>query len=172
MILALLSFGCPRPTTLSVPSVRDAEPDAPATKRTPIVGPRYWTEPGGLCLEVPPGWTGTAGRPPLLLDIEQPTTGFGFQLRAWPATEAVPPREGYDVLFEDGDGFRTVPILGDDTATRTWLSSDASGAMITSWSGPLGDRIVEVAILTPLGRATEGRRAVGEVVRGLCKTWL
>lgn len=161
--------GCPRPPQVeSVPPPVDPDPDPEPGL---ITGPRYWSEPGGLCLEVPEGFSGSTGGPPLLLELEQTGTGFALEIRAWPVGEPPPGRPGHTVLFEDPAGYRAVPILGRDAGSRTWIG-DADGRTVTSWFAPLGDRVVEVSILAPPGRSTEARAALDPLVQALCTTWL
>jgi hypothetical protein len=164
--LVLACRGSHRDTV--VPDVRPPAPEAEAEARASVVGPRYWTEPGGLCLEIPEGWSGTTGPPPEVLALTQSGTGFGLEIRTWAAGDALPPREGFRISFEDPGGFRTVPLLAPGAATRTWESDDPTGPTIQAWYGELNGRSVEVAASFPLGRITEGREVVDPLLRGVC----
>lgn len=157
------AVGCRPPAP---PPVVAPAPAGPAEEvRASVVGPVTWTESGGLSLDVPYGWSGTAGSPPVLLDLIQAETGFGLQIRAWLVGEEAPPRLGYAVLFEDVGAYRTVPVFDGVGGTRTWQADD--GRTIQAWYGDLGNRTVEVALLFPLGRATEGRAATEVLLRSL-----
>lgn len=166
MILWLL-IGCPKKTASPLD---DAPTVSDAVRRTPVAGPRYWSESGGLCMEVPAGWSGTAGPPPLLLELEQAGTGFRFELTASP-TDRGPDREGLFLLFDDAQAYRAVPILAPDAGSRTWQSLDPAGPTVQSWSNVIGGRWVEVAATYPLGFATEGRSVVEPLFQALCTTW-
>ena len=163
-------LGCPKPAAPEV--VAPLPPVEPTEEaRASVVGPRYWTEPGGLCLEIPEGWSGTTGPPPDVLDLTQADTGFGLQIRTWDPGTELPPRQGFTVAFEDPGGFRTVPLLAPGASTRTWQSDAPTGPTIQAWYGEVNGRSVEVAATFPLGRLTEGREVVDPLLRGVCTTW-
>lgn len=163
-------FGCPKPPALVAPPA-PAPVAAPATDRTPILGPKYWSEPGGLCLEVPEGFSGTTGPPPLLLDLVQIDTGFGFQIRVGAAEAELPPRPGFSVLFDSpGGSYRSVPILAPGAISRSWIAEGPDGTVVRTWSNRLGERMVEVAAVYPQGRVTEGTDALEPVLESVCRT--
>ncbi|MEQ1504376.1 MAG: hypothetical protein ABMB14_19200 [Myxococcota bacterium] len=168
-MIGWLLAGCPHPPA-PVP-VEPTAPEVPVAERSPITGPAYWSEPGGLCLEVPAGWTGSTGASPDLLTLVQDRTGFGFEIRGWPVAEPTPPRPGWTVSWEDTGAWRTVPILATATGTRTWQSDEGDGRAIQSWYGPLGDRTVEIAAVYPPGRTIEGRDVIEPLLHALCTTW-
>jgi hypothetical protein len=123
-----------------------------------------------LCLEVPAGWSGTSGPPPLLLQITQPESGFGLELSTW-TSEPLPPRQGFSLLFDDQSAYRSIPIFPDGALVQSWLADDPTGPMIQTWSGPVGDRMLEVAASYPLGRTTEGELVIQPLIEAICTTW-
>jgi hypothetical protein len=167
MTLLALLLGCPKPP--AAPPLETPRVPADEVRRTPVAGPRYWTEGGGLCLEVPVGWTGTTGPAPLLLELEQEGTGFRIEVLAWDGRDAPADREGYVVMFDDAGAYRTVPILT-PSGSRTSEALDPGGDSVHAWYAPLNGRLVEVAAVLPAGRATEGLAAVEPVLRALCTT--
>lgn len=169
MTLLLLLAGCPgkAPPVERVP--RDQRPE-PVQQRQPIEGPRYWTEPSGLCLEIPDGWSGTTGPPPLVLELVQKETGVGLLVRTWPAQEPMPAHEGYQLVFEDDGQYRSVPLLAPYAASKTWQSDDPLGPTLQAWYGSIDHLAIEVAVTYPLGKATEGRSVVDPLLQGLCWT--
>lgn len=165
-------LACRRHAGLVVLETAASVVDEPAEEvRAVVVGPRYWTEAGGICLEIPQGWSGTTGPPPDVLRLAQDGTGIGFEIRTWTPGADVPPREGFVVSFEDSGGFRTVPILAPGASTRTWQSDDPEAPTIQAWYGELNGSSVEIAGSFPPGRLTEGREVVDPLLRGVCTTW-
>jgi hypothetical protein len=171
-VILWLAAACPKPVEVLVePSPVPAL--APPSDRTPILGPRYWSEPGGLCLEVPEGFSGTTGPPPLVLDLAQLGTGFSIQIRVSPAAEPLPDRAGFTVLFDSpGGSYRSVPILAPGAVSRTWLADDPAGPIIRTWSNRLGDRNVEVAAIYPRDRVSAGEQLLEPLLDSMCRTTL
>jgi hypothetical protein len=165
-----LVVGCPRPQPVKAPRA-PPRPVAAAPIRVPVTGPTYWSEAGGLCLEVPQGYRGTTGPPPDLLELSKGDTGFELEIHVFPPGDPPAERPGFELLFEDRGGYRTIPILGEGSASRSWISVDPDGPMAQSWFGPLGDRTVEVVLVYPHGRAIEGEDALAPIVASLCTTW-
>lgn len=164
-------IGCPRPPA-PLPVAEPVAGPASPSARAAVDGPRFWTEDGGLCLQVPDGWSGTSGPAPLVLELVQRGTGFRFEVRA--LDDAVPPpsqRAGFVLQFEDDGSYRTVPVLA-RAASRAWTSVDPGGPMAFAWYGPLDGRTVEVTVILPAGRATEGLAAVEPLLTGLCRETL
>lgn len=159
-------LGCPKPP--SGPPVVGGVAQGPELARSPIAGPRYWAEPGGLCLEIPDGWSGTIGPEPLLLVLED-ADGVRFQVTA---RDALPPdeRPGFTLTFSDDGSYRTVPILT-PSATRTWQEDAPLGRTLQGWYGEVAGRMVGVEAIYPFGHATNGRDRVDPLLRALCTTW-
>lgn len=161
-----LLAACPKPA--AGPPPLDGAGLGPTSVRAPIAGPRYWAEPGGLCLEIPAGWSGTTGPEPHLLILED-EDGIRFEVTA---TAGPPPdeRPGHVSTFADDGSYRTVPILT-PSATRTWREDAPLGRTVQGWYAPLGGRLVGVEVSYPFGHATDGRDRVDGLLRGLCTTW-
>ncbi len=171
----VLAMGCPRqspppPPPFDLPA---PAPDGvqPIERRNPVRGGEYWTEPGGLCLEVPDAWSGTSGPEPRLLDLVNEPTGVRFEVYAW-AEGSPDPAEGpgWVLAFEDDEGYRTVPILS-PASTATWHTEQDDGPTRQTWSGSLGERSVRVAATYPFGSSVVGRDAVEPLLRALCTTF-
>jgi hypothetical protein len=162
-----LWLGCPRQAPAPEPARRPDNVE-PSAQREPIEGPHYWTEPSGLCLEIPDGWAGTVGPPPLVLELAQRDTGFGLMIRTWPAHEPMPDREGFWLSFEDDGQYRTVPLLAPHAATKTWQSEDPLGPTVQAWYGSIDHLAIEIAVSYPMGRATEGRSVVDPLLQAIC----
>lgn len=143
------------------------EPVPVVEARLPVTGPVTWRMGGapGLCLAVPPGWTGTTGPPPLVLEIED-AAGERVALSVSPAPFPSE-REGYQLLFEDDGAYRTVPLL-EGGGSRSWQSVDPYGPFVQAWYGRVGGAEVEVAVTTPLNGATAGYDALHALIRTLC----
>lgn len=175
-MIALWLAACAKPPPVPVaaeaPAAEAPAPVAPAPSadRVPILGPRYWSEPGGLCLDkLPEGFSGTIGPPPVVLDVQDPD-GFGFQIRVGPADEPLPERTGYALLFESTGSYRSVPLLAPNAVSRTWVADPGDGEVIQTWSNRLGNRTVEIAAVYPRGRVTEGEAALAPLLAALCQT--
>lgn len=158
-------MGCPKP--ISAPEIEQPSLPDELLRRRPIDGPVRWDEPGGLCLDIPEGWSGTSGSPPVLLDLVQADSGFGLAIRTWSPGQTPPLLDGFYVVFEDEGIYRTVPLLP-AAGTRTWASEDPDGPTVQTWYGQLGERIVEIAASCPIDRFTEGRAVIDALVREIC----
>lgn len=165
-------LACARPAPPAAPAPEPAPAPSAPSDRAPIKGPSYWTEPGGLCLEVPPGFSGSSGAPPLVLDLAQ-EGGFGVQIRVGPAGQPLPERHGFHVLFESpGGSYRSVPVLAPGASSATWGTDDPSGPLVQTWTNDIGGRAVEVAAIYPHGRLTEGELVLEPLLDSVCRTTL
>ncbi|MEZ4323179.1 MAG: hypothetical protein R3F61_37290 [Myxococcota bacterium] len=127
------------------------------------VGPGEWSG-GGLALFVPPGWSGSAGPEPLLLHIQNETTGVSVDLLGF-TTPLGRPRSLPDdeCGFVDNQRFRTVPALGlSQTATCT---GDAGVRQV--WWAELDGREVHVEAVYPPGRMIRGRQTITPMLEAL-----
>jgi len=149
-----------------------AMPPGDAIERSAEVEPgSYWTEPGGLCLEVPEDWGGRSGTPPHVLGLSHPSTRTRFDVYAWPMQEREPPvGDEWTLEFEDPDGYRTVPILS-PAATATWRSRQPKGPTMTTWTGVVGDRRVRVQATFEFGHSVQGLDEVERLLEALCTTF-
>ncbi len=169
LVVALL-VGCPAKRKPEAPEAPTADVDPTAARRTPVEGGRYWTEPGGLCLEVPQDWSGTAGPAPHLLSLRHPS-GVALDLYAWPREQAPSDeRAGWLLVFADDDCYRAVPILT-PSGTATWRLDGEQGPTITAWRAELAGRWVSVEATFPFGEATAGLDVVEPLLKGLCTTF-
>lgn len=166
VLLALV--GCPSARKQGPVAPTQLEPVSSQPIRTPVAGPERWTEPGGLCLGVPAGWTGTAGPAPELLELSH-ESGVELAVRTWSTlypTPAVPP--GFELFFDDDDTYRAVPALRGG-GTWTWVSLDPQGPLIQGWYASEADRVVAVQVTYPFGKVTVGRSTVDPLLGGLTR---
>ncbi|MEM6931483.1 MAG: hypothetical protein AAF602_31425, partial [Myxococcota bacterium] len=154
LLIGLAACGRKQPPP-QLPPVVAPPPDA-ATPRLTVDGGSYWTEPGGLCLEVPDDWGGTSGSAPHLLALRHVSTDTEFDVFAW-ASDLPEPQMGDAWLleFEDADGYRTVPILS-PAATATWRTRQSKGRTRTTWRGAVGKRRVRVQATFAFGQSVQG----------------
>lgn len=167
-LLGLL--GCPRTVPPPAPPAPQVEAQDPVPSRTPVPAGASWSEPGGLCLEVPATWSGSSGPPPHLLALSHEGSGVRLDLFAWSTSEPAPdePSEWELVFFDDG-GYRTVPLLS-PSSTSTWATGEPQGPTRQSWSGQLGERTVRVEATYPFDWAVAGRDLVEPLLEALCST--
>lgn len=156
----LLALGCRRPA----PPTASFEPgevvaldgqlfDAAGTAP---VGPGPWSA-HGLTLDVPAGWSGSAGPPPRLLTLQAARARSTFTVEA----RAAPSELDADCYFDGVGDFRTVPALG---VARTRSCVTATEVRQTWWADGL---VVEVS--WPLGAAVLGRQEVAPLLEGLTR---
>ncbi|HHO52800.1 MAG TPA: hypothetical protein ENK18_18475 [Deltaproteobacteria bacterium] len=165
-LLGLLS--CPRSAPPPVAPVPQAPVEDDAPRRTDV-GAGAWSEPGGLCLEVPPSWEGTSGPPPHLLALRHAPSGVRLDLFAWSAAQQAPDPGDWELVFSDDGGYRTVPLLS-PSSTATWATSEPQGPTRQTWSGQLGQRRVQVAATYPFDWSVAGRDLVEPLLEALCST--
>ncbi len=161
----------PAPVAASQSGTAGEEGPRPAPRLTVEPG-SYWGEAGGLCLEVPVGWRGSAGSEGPLLDLKHEASGVRFRVFAWSATDP-PPGDldvGWVLHFSDDGGYRTVPILS-PASTSTWRASAQPGPTRQTWTGAVGGRTVRVEATYPFGASVSGRDEVEPLLEALCTTY-
>lgn len=170
VILALAGCRKPAPPPVLVDAEAAVEPGAGL--RTPFEGPGYWSEAGGLCLDVAEGWVGDTGPPPHVLSLGHTASGVRFDVRAYPIGGPTPDerRPGFAVVFEDEASYRKVPILFPG-GTRTWAADLPGGVVSQEWFGEVGTRVVYVELTYPHGQMVAGRDLAAPLLSGLCTVW-
>ncbi len=156
-------------------ALEPSEPTPPAEETPPsgaararVKGPSDWSEPGGLCMAIPAGWSGTAGSPPDVLALDAEEGGVHLEVHALPFGSApTVDRPGLLLAFEDLDSYRTVPLLA-PSSLRSWQPIDPSGPLVMAWWNDVGDRTVSVEATFPNGRSTEGLDRVQPLLEALC----
>ncbi len=152
---------------------RGQVPDAPVTATVgqidvagSIVGPTRWTEgvPGGLCWDIPVGWTGRVDGGVSLTD----ETGIQATLATatWPGPAASDP-PGATRVYEDAESWRRVPVLF-PASTSSWRTAQPRGPWIQRYEGRIGDRAVLVQLSFPPGTLLRHDR-VDPLLAGLCR---
>lgn len=171
-VWAWVALGCGRktpPPDLPLPTAPEGVPASEL--RINVDSGGYWTEPGGLCLEVPEDWSGWSGTPPHLLQLRHEDTDTLFEVFAWPVSMPPPVQGDNWVLeFEDDGGYRTVPILS-PAATATWRSQGPKGRTRTTWTGALGQRRIRVQATFAFGQSVRGLDEVEGLLDALCTTF-
>ncbi len=171
-LLLWMSLGCPRrePPPVLPPVV--APPLETTDRRLTVDAGGYWSESGGLCLEVPADWSGTTGSPPHVLELRHRDTEIRFDVFVWSADAPEPDMGDEWVLeFEDAGGYRTVPLLS-PAATATWRTREPKGPTRTTWTGAVGDRRVRVQATFAFGQTVQGLDEVETLLQALCTTYL
>ena len=170
IVLVALSCGRKLPPR-DVPQPLAMPPPGAEARRVTIKSGAYWTEPGGLCLQVPADWRGWSGTPPHVLSLSHDSTVTRLDVFAWPTGSPEPPMEQAWVLeFADPDGYRTVPILS-PAATATWRTRERKGPTRSTWTGVVGDRQVRVQATFEFGRSVQGLDEVESLLTTLCTTF-
>ncbi|MEN0062480.1 MAG: hypothetical protein AAGA48_10040 [Myxococcota bacterium] len=172
VVLLWLGLSCGRkapPPDLPLPTPPAA--DQVPERRVNVDAGGYWSEPGGLCLEVPENWSGWSGAPPHLLQLQHRDTQTQLDVFAWPEGAPEPPfGEQWVLEFADDDGYRTVPILS-PAATATWRTKDPKGQTRTTWTGAIGARAVRVQATFAFGQSVQGLDEVEALLEALCTTF-
>ena len=165
-------LGCPHPPPPPIPVEvsRTPLPEPTEVPRRPVDPGSYWTEAGGLCLEVPDGWSGTAGAPPALLRLVHNQTEVRFEVFVWSSPSRAPTcRRG------GGCGSRTMTATAPYRSLACKHSHVGSGNPArpdpSTWSGSVGGRQVEVAATYPFGASVRGRDLVEPLLEALCTTY-
>ena len=167
--LALLAACGPKAALEAGDPGPPVEPTAPsASALVTVTGPAEWSEPGGLCMAIPAGWSGTTGSPPEVLTLDAEEGGVHLEvhvlpLGAAPATD----RAGLVLAFEDLASYRTVPLLA-PSSLRSWQPIDPSGPTVMAWWSEVGERTVAVEATFASGRSTEGLDRVQPLLEALC----
>jgi hypothetical protein len=152
-----------------------SDPIPPAEETTPsaaaplvVTGPSEWSEPGGLCMSIPAGWSGTTGPPPEVLALDAEVGGVHLEVHVLPlGTTPITDRPGLVLAFEDLSSYRTVPLLA-PSSLRSWQPLDPSGPTVMAWWNEVDGRTVAVEATFPNGRSTEGLDRVEPLLEALC----
>ena len=155
--MVLLLLGCakkgPAPESSPVPAVLNPQA-APGPVAAVFEGPTRWSDPVGLCLDVPAGWEGSKVEGGLLtLSPVDSEVRVGLYLASAPSE-----RDGLVRVFADEGSYRSLPALG-LVGVETWVSEAPGGPTLQVWQGVSGERPVRV----------EARYPVGEVIRGMAE---
>jgi len=133
-----------------------------------VTGPTEWSEPGGLCMAIPAGWSGTTAPPPDVLALDAEEGGVHLEVHVLPpGTSPTTDRPGLVLAFEDLGSYRTVPLLA-PSSLRSWQPIDPAGPMVMAWWSEVGARTVSVEATFPNGRSTEGLDRVQPLLEALC----
>ena len=124
----------------------------------------------GICLVVPPAWTGRVDAAGALGTLHHDASGVSVSVRTFEAsTPPAASREGYTLTFEDESAYRKIPVF-EDGGTRTWTSNAPGGPTLKAWFGTVGGRCIQLEVLLPFGKAIEGTRAVEDLLTAISTT--
>jgi hypothetical protein len=133
--------------------------------RPPVVGPMYWWDATGACLQVPEGWRGLgAGAAGVLLTVVDQQTGVTFEVLTEQAPTDFP---GLVQAFTDVGTYHDLPELR-TVAVETWVSDLPGGETLHVWHAIAGEQPVRLVVRFPFGRIIEGTQRVDLLLAGLC----
>ena len=166
--MVLLLVGCAKkgagPESAPVPAVLNPAA-VPGQVAAVIEGPARWSDPVGLCLEIPAGWQGqgadaTGGL--VTLSLVDSEVRVGVYLASAPLE-----RDGLVRVFVDKGSYRSLPALGLG-GVETWVSEAPGGPTLQVWQGVSGERPVRVEARYPDGEVIRGMAEVEALLGGLC----